>query len=368
MVGIICFWDREATPYLAKYEGILNEQKIDYEVVFWNRVTAKEQVSVENRSICLNHHCVGTKQQKIGSFFWWRKTIIKIIKKRKYDHLIVLSTIPAVLLFFQLVFKYSDRFIFDIRDYTFEKYRLCKAIVMTLIKRSCLTPISSKGFMKWLNKSDKIIVNHNITVEKECFSSPSFGNKDRYNFAFVGNVRLDTQTRALLLNLKSSHHFNQYYYGRIVPGCDIEELKQSHHIENLYLTGPFSVEDKPRIFKNIDLINCVYANAEKEVDIPLGDSTPLPNRLYDALTFYKPIVASKGTYLADLVQKYKIGCCINGFDDSAEEEILRYVRSFNCEEFVDGCNALKKKVIEEERAFKARCCSVLQQWKRGEEK
>lgn len=365
MIGIICFWDREATPYLAKYEKILNEQSLDYEIIFWSRVQKKDCVTIENNIVYVNSECTGSKYKKVKAFLRWRKKVIEIVKGRRYDQLIVLSTVPAVLLYFQLVFEYRNKYIFDIRDYTLEKNSVFKAIVMSLIRHSCMTPISSKGYMQWLDSSEKIIINHNITVENVIISSPNFKNRKRYNISFVGNVRLDTQTRALLLTLKDSKVFDQYFYGRIVPGCDIEKIKKNYEIENLYLMGPFNVQDKTNIFKNIDIINCVYANAENEADIPLGDSTPLPNRLYDALTFYRPIVASKGTYLADLVQEYKIGCCINGFDKSAPDEILQYLHSFNQIEFTEGCNALKKIVLREEDEFQKACCAILRQWVMG---
>ena len=47
MIGIICFWDRPATPYLAKYEKLLSSMNLDYEVLFWNR-TPKEN----DKKIC----------------------------------------------------------------------------------------------------------------------------------------------------------------------------------------------------------------------------------------------------------------------------------------------------------------------------
>ena len=52
---------------------------------------------------------------------------------------------------------------------------------------------------------------------------------------------------------------------------------------------------KPSIYTNIHLINAVYANTNNRLNY--GDSTPLPNRIYDCVVFKRPIVASKNTYL-----------------------------------------------------------------------
>lgn len=362
MIGIICFWDRIATPYLAKYEKMLQEQGLDYEVVFWNRTCSSETASEDRNAIYINLECAGSKIRKVFSFLRWKEKAEKVIRERKYDHLIVLSTVPAVLLYFTLAGKYRKKYIFDIRDYTFEKNRIFKAVVMSLVRGSCLTPISSKGYLRWLGASENIIVNHNITIEEQPLKPCSDPEKSVYNIGFVGNVRLDSQTRALLLALKDNEQFEQHFYGRILPGCDIEELKQNYGIKNLHLSGPFTVDDKVKIYEKIDIINCVYANAVQEEKIPLGDSTPLPNRLYDAITFYRPIVASKGTYLAELVQEYHLGCCINGFDQRAPEEILQYLRNYDMDRFMDGCDRLRRLVVEEETVFRKRCRDVFREW------
>lgn len=362
MIGIVCFWDRAATPYLAKYEQMLKEQNAPFEVLMWSRKASDKKISQEGNIITINQECSGTKLQKIGAFLKWRRTVVGLLSKKKYDALVVLSTVPAVLLYFQLVGQYVHRFIFDIRDYTLEKNSLFKKVVMNLVRHSAFTAISSKGYLRWLDDSDKIIINHNITVENDTVGYPCYENKQSYNFAFVGNVRLDTQTRALLLQLNNNTHFNQYFYGRIVPGCDIEQLKEEYNIKNLFLPGAFTVQDKKRIFSDVDIINCVYANAEKEENIPLGDSTPLPNRLYDAITFYRPIVCSKGTYLSELVEQYNLGCSVNGFDPHAGNQILKYLQDFDLESFVAGCNSLKEIVINEEQNFKLRCSATIREW------
>lgn len=362
MIGIICFWDRAATPYLAKYEKLLMEQHASFEVIMWSRNASKEKVSQEDNIITINQECSGTKVQKIIAFLRWRKTVVNLLLQKKYDSLIILSTVPAVLLYFQLVGKYRTRYIFDIRDYTLEKNALFKRIVMNLIGNSVFTAISSKGFLRWLDDNDKIIINHNITIENDTIDYPCFDNRKIFNFAFVGNVRLDTQTKALLLQLNNHPNFNQFFYGRIVPGCEIKQLKDAYNITNLFLPGAFTANDKKHIFKHVDLINCVYANAEKENEIPLGDSTPLPNRLYDAITFYRPIVCSKGTYLSELVEQYNLGCSINGFDTHAVEQLLHYIREFDVNSFVAGCNLLRKKVLEEEQFFKSKCVATISGW------
>lgn len=365
MVGVICFWDRYATPYLLKYEEMLQQAEVPYEVVFWNRDAEVKRPCFrqEGREVFFDYPCYGGKK-KILSFYGWSRHIKHYIKKKQYSHLILLSTVPAVLLLQTVTRNYKNRYILDIRDYTLEKYSLFRKVVMRLVKHSCLTPISSKGFLKWLDESPKIIPNHNITISEENgFTAPVFCEDKPIKFSFVGNVRLDTQTAAMVKTLGHSSRIEQHYYGRVLSVCNIEEIIKENHLTNVTLHGPFDVKEKEAIYKETDLINTVYANAEREEDIPLGDSTPLPNRLYDALIFYRPLVTSRGTYLAELSDEYHLGVNVNGFDENLEDEIINYTKHFDRKAFIDGCDKLRALVTDEENTFRTKVAQIFKTWK-----
>lgn len=365
MVGVICFWDRLATPYLGKYEKLLEKAQIPYKVVLWNRIGIGETERVtysRNEIVVSNIYETGIVKKSL-SFLRWKHVVTKIINKQKFDQLIILSTVPAVLLYNTLIHKYKNQYLFDIRDYTMEANTFFKRIVMSLVNNSMITGISSKGYMRWLDQSDKIMINHNITINQrgQTFQPPEH-RKSKIRFSFVGNVRLDEQTEALMLLLNNHKRIEQHFYGRIIPHCNIEKVVQMNGIHNIELHGAFDVKDKPNFFQNIDLINCVYANAKEEDKIPLGDSTPLPNRLYDALIFRRPIVASKGTYLAELVYQYNLGCVVNGFDENAPSQIVEYFDTFDREEFAKGCEKLKAVVVEEEKRYVQKVQEIFKSW------
>lgn len=313
--------------------------------------------------IVINLACTGSLPKRAMKFFVWCSLVKKVIRRQKYDALIMLSTVPTVLLGGLLLRRFRDRYLFDIRDYTFERHKPLRKLVMRLVEGSALTAISSNGYLRWLEPSKKIMVNHNITVEEAAgYHAPDLRNADVLRFCFVGNVRLDTQTEALLLQLKDRSDFEQHYYGRILPACDIEKLGEEQKIRNLFLHGPFDVAEKQHFFEDIDLLNAVYANAPTETEIPLGDSTPLPNRLYDCLVFYRPLVASRGTYLAELIDEYGLGCTVNGFSSDAPQIIKDYAGSFDAEAFMRGCDKLRQQVWLEEEKYVAAVGAMLRRW------
>lgn len=360
-IGIICFWDRQATPYLAKYEKALQKRRIDYEIVFWNRSHKKALDNPNGGEKYINIPCGETPVSKVISFIRWRLAVARLIRREKYDALIILTTYPAIMLYGMLKRVYQGKYIFDIRDYTQEAYGIYRRRVMDIIESSSFSTISSKGFLTWLDASSKIIINHNITVERLCEpEDPPLLEKKPVRFSFVGNVRLDSQTKALMIAMSNNEEYLLRFYGRILPGCDIIGFCKDNNMDNVEIMGPFHVDDKAKIYKEVDLINAVYANDAD--DLRPGDATPIPNRLYDAIVFHRPIVASNGTYLAQLIEEYHLGFNINGFDPDVLKKFDDYIRTFSRDTFLKGCNDLYAVVIAEENKFLEKLDTTLSVW------
>ena len=72
--------------------------------------------------------------------------------------------------------------------------------------------------------------------------------------------------------------------------------------ERVYLYGPFSNPgDLIKIYDSIDILLINYDSADANVQLAL------PNKLYEAMLFQKPIICTKHTFLADVVEAKNIG-------------------------------------------------------------
>lgn len=361
MIGIVCFWDRTATPYLQKYEELLQAAGAAYEILFWNRSGEARETSGNEIDIVLK--CRQHPLQKLVDFFRWRAQVLRLLKSRRYDKLIILSTVPAVLLSGYLKRHYTGQYVFDIRDYTMEKNPLFSKLVTDLVQHSALTPISSEGYREWLRPSDKLLNNHNITWSDRPAENRAYFQEPPFRYTFVGNVRLDAQTKMVLQALKNHPWFRSGYVGRIMPGCDVVELCKREGIENCDFRGEFHYTEKPEIYRNIDLINAVYANAPAGEMAP-GDSTPIPNRLYDCVVFRVPIVCCKGTFLAEIVEKYALGFAIDAYSDDVVACFEEYVNNFDEKAFLAGCDAFLALAQQEEARFKERVITFIKEGSR----
>ena len=348
---IIAFHPRSMTPYAKQYEDAILKAGYGYDILFWDRFSNAPLEKRDNEFI-FHRVCTlgGNRLKKIYPFFLFRKNVKKIIREGQYNKIIILNTMPGFLLHDIFLKQYRNRFILDIRDYTYEKYNFYLNTVHKLIDASFFSTISSQGFKSFLGKNDKLILNHNISNLDKIEKYPSLNkNKKEITIGFVGAVRYFDENIALIKSFKSSSRFTLIFNGREAADCHLEEFCNNNKITNVKFSGAFLNEEKPMLYKKIDIINSLYGNQKIDVQ------TLLPNRLYDALIFKKPLIVTEGTYLSKIVKKYGIGLTLPGSQDYNEkiykEKILQYVSRFDEKKYLLNANQLLKKINEEQAEF-----------------
>ena len=160
---------------------------------------------------------------------------------------------------------------------------------------------------------------------------------------FVGGLRYFDINKKIINSFANSKDFNLLYVGKKHPGCDLEEYCGDRDIKNVKFLPTYDNKEKPQIYKNIDIINSVYGNDTPEV------CTALPNKLYDAMLYKKPIMVSKGTYLQEVVEEYGLGLAVDLDVDDIKNILADYLRCFDKDKFVGGCECFLRIVWEEKR-------------------
>ena len=341
-------------PYLQYYIDACKEKKVDYDLFLWNR-DRTGGLQKNGNIYTMNSICPfgGSKFKKIIPMLRYRKALLKVIKKNQYTHLVLINTLAPVMISNYVLKHFDQRYILDIRDYTYERIKKYKAIETQLIKHSYFTTISSRGFLQFVTPSDKIVINHNISNLDKIEDTVSLDKSKKITIGFVGSVRYPEVNKKLIAAVQNDPHFILEYVGPEVDGCNLEEYCKEHGIKNVVFKGKFSNEQKPEIYKHIDMINSLYGDFSLEV------TTAVPNRYYDALIFKKPIIASKGTYLGELVEKKSVGVAVDISKDNICNKILSYLDAFNSEQYNNDCKKYMDKIIEEQNNFTNRIRAFL---------
>lgn len=347
-VAIISFNQERFMPYLTFYKDILSDNSIEYDYYTWNR---GEKYLISQNEICFEMK-IGTKKVgKIPCFFAWRKWILSHLKEKKYDKIIVLTSIPAVLLSSYLIKEYKNKYIFDIRDYTYEKFGFYKRIIKNLIDNSYQTFISSNGFRRWLPEyNDKIKNVHNLPndINMDTFSENIFDDFSTLNIGYLGSFAYYEKNIGIIEQLKNKTDVKLYYIGSFSGKKNIlEEYAKENHVENIFFGGRYSNNQKAELYRkhSINFINAVYGNESLLV------STAVPNKLYDCLVYKIPIIVSEKTYLSELVKKYNLGIAIDS-EDSIYEKCWEYIKNTDSKVFLKGTNDYLNSVIKEQSVSK----------------
>lgn len=345
----------ERATYLNYYIVACEHAKVDYDRFIWDRKTTAP-IEYLAHQIIFHEKApdIGvSKLRKLYPLYKCVRTLKKIIIAGNYTHLILVNTIAPVVLsgFIRKYFK--DRYIIDVRDYTYEKYALYKSRVDALINDSAFSVISSKGFYAFLAQNPKIVIAHNISNVNDVMETPTIKMGRQNTIGFVGYVRYKNENWKLIQTLANNPSYDLLYAGDVMPGCNLEELCRQRQIDNVWFLGKFNNRDKGEIYEKIDMINSLYGDFSLEV------TTAVPNRYYDALLYKKPILASKGTFLGELVAKKHLGLAVDVFTDDVKSLIDCYIKDFDTKNFQRCCQEELATVLREQQTYEERIKSFL---------
>jgi len=229
---------------------------------------------------------------------------------------------------FSVLFNRKRRFIYEECDlvHTYVSNPLLRAVFERIdkyvIRKSLKTVTTSEGFIQYHYPSPQkrpdniVLIPNRLSRDILRLKSPEPHDADlgHLRFAYVGGMRFKA-----LLNVADaiSEKFPQHefhFYGFFDPMFP-EALRP--HRPNVFYHGAFkSPVDLPDIYASVDVSICTY---DYHVD---NVRYAEPNKLYEAIYFRCPIVASKGTFLAEKIKSMGIGYeC----DPYAPEDIERMV-------------------------------------------
>ena len=142
-IAIIGFHNLHLMQFLYKYTDIFDKNNISYDVLYWDRdmdsnikCRAFKGNSISYRYKMSNYQ---PKTKKIHGFVGCMRYFCKIIKKNKYDHIILLTTQTALPLYMLSGIVRKSKFVYDYRDLTYEKNRVCRRIIKGIIEKSEFT-------------------------------------------------------------------------------------------------------------------------------------------------------------------------------------------------------------------------------------
>lgn len=343
MVGIIFIGDLYVCPYLHRYTEACEANNVSFEFLFWNR--SGENLNLPSNYIYFD---MPSKEEqsfvtKLFDFIKYRRWLKKQIKSKKYEKLIVLSTLSGIILF-DILKKYRSRYVFDIRDYSYERIKLFFSLEKKLIENSAYTAISSPGFKAFLPLNDYSII-HNMQSSEASFRG-EFRKKDfgaTLNVVWNGTMRYFKHQKKVIERLANDDRFVVYYHG---TGPELEQYKEfvkTNNIENVIFTGRYDNSKKNELLKDADILNNSYwIDNENEVLYALS------NRYYDGLIYRIPQLVEAQTYKTSICEENAIGIGIDPRDNDFADRLYEWYFKINQTQFEERCETLLLSAIEDD--------------------
>lgn len=333
-------------PYVNFYLDNIDREKHEVHLVYWNRDLAEEDLS-KYEGIKLHEFRYFQEdnvahRSKIGSFIKYRKFVKQVLHKTKPDFAILLHSMPAVLLGDIWTKKFKDRYFFDYRDSTYERYSFYQKIISKLVRRSRATFTSSDGFRKFFpeDAQNKVYTTHNILTDSLSHREYEKEKSDRIRVAFWGFLRNEALNREIITRISADQRFELHFYGREQQLAQrLKTYAAELGADNVFFHGEYSPPDRYEFVKSTDLIHNIYNTSN--MMLAMG------NKYYDGPIFYIPQLVMKGSFMGKCATNAGVGFECDPADENFLDAVCQYYSTLDVEAFKKRCDAELEHLINE---------------------
>lgn len=338
-IALICPSNMLYMPYVENYTNILDEIDLEYDIINWDRFKIEKESEFIYRDSKVGH------QRGFLDYFKYSRFVLNILKKNNYDKVVVFGIQLVFFLKSHLIKEYSNKYIIDIRDHN----RIIKYFnIKKAVNNSTFTVLSSHGYKDWLPESNKYIINHNTRIESldqlREVNPFDLSSSNKIFVGCIGALRDYKINIDFIESLKNSEIVQLNYHGEGDINEDVSRYLFEHGINNVKLTGRYNKKEEPELYMKNNIINLLRYNDG------INNKTALPNRLYNAAIYGKPMLAFEGTQLAQIIKDYKLGLVVNSFEQVGID-INEYLKSFNIEKYDADRKKFLRSVIHDNVIF-----------------
>ena len=175
MVGIICVGQIELSPFAKKYISVFERQNVRYDIIHWDRRGGERNDADNVFTFREQLDRYASNFKKLLPFLRFSRFVNKLVREKKYDRLVILTTQTALLMLGTLFFKYKGRYFFDYRDTSYEYIKPYSYVINKIADRSMGMCISSPGFREYIKTNKNMYIL--LTLKYNCNIIPAYTNK-----------------------------------------------------------------------------------------------------------------------------------------------------------------------------------------------
>ncbi len=327
-------------PYVNLYLDNIDRNENEIHLLYWNRDLKPDDTSFCENIILHEFRCLQEDDvppfSKIVTYWKYVNYAKKIIKNHKFDFIVALNSTPAVLLSRVLRKKYTNSFILDYRDSTYEHIGIFRNMLAKVVKASYATFVSSDGFRKYMpaDCANKIFTTHNLLIDS--FShrddKKQFGTKsNKIRVSHWGIIREEGINRKIIAELCNDDRFELHYYGREQQtALNLKKYVEELKAKNVFFHGKYVLKDRYEFIKTTDIIHNVFNSTNMML--------AMSNKYYDSIIFRIPQLCMSGAMMGEKVGLANIGLTCDPYETGLADKLAEYYQSLDVENFYLCCD------------------------------
>ena len=343
-IALIIGGNRWFCPFVEIYADILKAQHIDFDVLYWNKTnTEKSEFSYD-----LFAKDTDSLFRKVINYFRYSLHLRKLIKKNRYDRLIVFNAVCGIFLFPFLKSHFRKKFIFDYRDLSIEQYVFFKPIFKKLLSISSYNVISSPGFKECLPDGFDYILSHNFNIDivRWAITQSSLvtkNNSEIIDILTIGGIRDFSSNAEVIDAIANNPEFQMRFIGQGLASESLKTYCKQRKVKNVVFHGYYKKKDEAGFIGSSSFLNIYYPTI-------ISHSTALSNRFYNALIYKKPMIVTADSIQGDFVKKYNLGVVLKDCAN-LDEKLKTYWQNIDYSEFCKQANILLSQFVDDYNYF-----------------
>ena len=333
-------------PYVRNYTRILDENKIEYAIISWNREGDDKPEGFQYDALCENGH----GSAGFAAYKGYVKFIKRTIKEQGFDRIIVFGPQMACLLCTYLLTHFRGRYMIDYRDLSIEQKVGFKQLFAVMLKFSCANVISSPGFKRCLPDRDYFL-SHNFDVNavkaalENNTDEKAFNTQRGIDVLTIGAIRDFSSNIEVTKALVNQEGFSLRFVGR--GQGTVERLKaycEEMKAKNVTFVSSYKKPEEAGYVKDSTFMNIFYPRV-------VTHDTALSNRFYNSLIYRKPMIVTKDTCQGDYAEKYNVGISLSDCGNLITA-LLDFLKQ-DYTEYAKRCDGLLRDFLKDQERFEA---------------
>ena len=351
--------DSRHMPMSVFYTNYFEKNNIPYDIIRINRYDNRDSNLIKETDFGKIYEYNGVLPmdssflRKMKMFFAFGRYAKKIIKKEKYDYIVVWNENTAGVFSAFLSVCYKGRYCINIRDYYSDLW-YAKIPVFFANLNSDFIMEPTPGLVKGFPDKTFLVYNRDIRLVKDYIPHPFHGPEKPIRITHLGFYsKTELDAKQIVDILGNDERFIICFYGQGFES-EFQEYITMKGYKNVITGGAFPYEDTYKYLEMTDIIN-VYYNHEKHLEFAFGiknSYTPL---------LYIPGITSSKTHWASISKEY--GGLAFLVDDSniisLADDLYEWYMGLDYSSFVEGCKRFNKEIDQTQRKVEDRLTASL---------